>query len=75
MATHFILLCSTATSSATSGYVVVPEYFVKKEEPAGSNEELTERKPDFVPKVDLFNATVFPSMNIGFSMIILVYLT
>ena len=75
MATYFILLSSTAVSSATSGYVVVPDYFGQNEEPAGSNEERTKKKHDFVPKVDLFDAIVFPSMNIGFSMIILVYLT
>ena len=56
VATHFILLSSTVTSSATGGYVVVPERFGQKEEPASRNEEpasrneeRTRRKPSFVP--------------------------
>ena len=36
-----ILLSSTAASSATTGYVVVPEHFGQIEEPVGSNEERT----------------------------------
>ena len=44
VATFFILLSSTATSSATRGYVVVPELFGQNEEPACSNEELTKEK-------------------------------
>ena len=36
VATLFILLSSTAASSATSRYIVVPERFGKKEEPARS---------------------------------------
>ena len=39
VATYFILLRSTAASSATSGKVVVPEHFGQNEEPARSNEE------------------------------------
>ena len=39
IASQFILLSSTAASSATSGYVVVPEHFGQNEEPAVSNEE------------------------------------
>ena len=31
VATRFILLSSTAESSATSGYVAVPEHFLQKE--------------------------------------------
>ena len=49
-ATYFILLSSTAASSATSGYVVVPEQFGQNEEPAGSNEERTWKKSSSVPK-------------------------
>ena len=62
VATYFILLSSTAASSTTIGYVVVPEHFGQNEEPAGSNEERTKKKPGFVPKVDLIDAVVFPSM-------------
>ena len=50
VATHFILLSSTATSSDTGGYVVVPERFGQNEEPVSSNEERTRKKPNFVPK-------------------------
>ena len=62
VATQFILISSTAASSATSGYVVVPEHFGKNDEPAGSNEERTKKRPSFAPEVSLFNAIVFPSM-------------
>ena len=62
LATYFIFISSTAASSATSGYVVVSQHFGQNEEPAGSNEERTERKPGFVPKVDLIDAILFPSM-------------
>ena len=36
--------------SAISDYVAVPERFDRNEEPAGSNEEQTRKKPSFVPK-------------------------
>ena len=52
VATRFILLSSTAESSATSGYVAVPEHFLQNEEPACIHEERTKKKPSFVPKVD-----------------------
>ena len=39
VAPRFILLSSTAASSATSGYVVVPEHYLQNEEPACINEE------------------------------------
>ena len=43
VATYFILLSSTAVSSATSGYVVVPERFGQNEEPVCSNDERTKK--------------------------------
>ena len=61
VATRLILLSSTAESSATSGYVVVLEHFGQNEEPAVSNEERTEKRPSFVPKVNLIDAIVLPS--------------
>ena len=73
VATYFILLSSTAASSATSGYLVVPEHFGQNEEPACSNEERTRKKPSFVPKVNIIDAIVFRSMYLWFFMIILVY--
>ena len=48
VATHFILLCGTAVSSATSGYVVVTERCGQNEKPASTNEERTRKKPNFV---------------------------
>ena len=62
VATHFIVLSGTAKSSATSGYVVVPEHFDQDEEPASSNKERAKKKLSLVPKVDLIKAIVFPSM-------------
>ena len=56
VATYFNLLSSTAASSATSGYIVVPERFGQNKELACSNKERTRRKPSFVPKVDLIDA-------------------
>ena len=52
VANRIILLSSTAESSATSGYVVVPEHFLQNEEPACINEERTRKKPSLIPKVD-----------------------
>ena len=52
VATRFILLSSTAESSATRGYVAVQEHFLQNEEPACINEERTRKKLSFVPKVD-----------------------
>ena len=52
VATRIIPLGSTAESSATSGYVAVPEHIRQNEEPACINEERTRKKPSFVPKVD-----------------------
>ena len=57
-----MLLSSTAASSATSGYVVVPEHFGQNEEPSVNNEERTRKKPSFVPKVVLIDEIVFQSM-------------
>ena len=52
VATRIILPSSTAESSATSGYVALPEHFLQNEEPACINEERTRKTPSFVPKVD-----------------------
>ena len=52
VASRFILLSSTAESSATSGHKAVPEDFLQNEEPSVTNKERTRKKPSFVPKVD-----------------------
>ena len=52
MATRFIILSSTAESSATSGYVAVPEHFLHNDEPSVNNVERARKKPSFVPKLD-----------------------
>ena len=62
VATLFILLSSTAASSATSGHVVVSENFGQNEEPACSNEERTWKKPSFVRKVKLIDALIIWNM-------------
>ena len=53
---RFILLSSTAESSATSGYVVVPERAGQIEAWAGKNVERTRKKYNFVSTVDLIDA-------------------
>ena len=73
VATKIILLSSTAESSATSDYVAVPEHFPQNEVPACTNEERTMKKPSFVPKVNIIDAIVSPSMYLCFSTIVLVY--
>ena len=75
IATYFILLSSTAAINATSGYVIDPEQLGQNEEPVGSNKELAKKKPRFVPKVDLIDAIVFPSIWLWFYSIILVCFT
>ena len=52
MVTHFIHF-STATSSATSEYVTVPERIDQSEESDKRNEERTKNKPSSVPKIHL----------------------
>ena len=56
VATRFNLLSSTAESSATGGYVVVPEHSGQSEARAGRNVERIRKKPSFVPTVDLIDA-------------------
>ena len=51
VATRFILLSSTAESSATSGYVAVPEHFLQTDEPSVNNVARAKKKSSFVPKV------------------------
>ena len=62
VATRIILLSSTPGSSATSVYVGVPEHFLQIEEPACFNEERTRKKPSFIPKVNIIDAMVLPSL-------------
>ena len=62
VATRFILLSSTAESSATSGYVAVPEHFLQNDEPSVNNVERARKRPSFVPKMDIIDAIVLPSM-------------
>ena len=75
VATHFILLSSTAASSSTVGKVIVLERFGQNEEPAGSIKERTWKKPNFVPKVDLNDAMMFLKCNHKPPLFFLSYLT
>ena len=54
VATHFILLSSTATSSATGDYEIVRQHFGPNEKLPNRNEERTIYKPSF----DAKNATI-----------------
>ena len=64
--TNFILLRSTAESSATSGYVVVLERFGQNEEPASRNEEQAKKKPSFVPISGLIRCNMKTHVNMNF---------
>ena len=57
VATHFILLSSNATSSATGGCVVVPEQPSRNEDPISRNEEQNRNAPSsyVVLSQNLFN--------------------
>ena len=77
VATRFILRSSTAESSATSGYLAVPENFLHNDEPACINEERTKKKPSFVPKSEYkrcnsFTKHVFMIFYDYFSIIYLI---
>ena len=62
VANRFILHSSTAKSSATSGYVAIPEHFLQNQEPVCINKERTRKKPSFVLKVEKINAIILLSM-------------
>ena len=62
VATKIILVSSSAESSATSGYVAVPENFLQNGEPSVKNAERAKKKPSFVPKMDYIDANVLPNM-------------
>ena len=62
VATRIILLISTAESSATSDYVVATERSGQSETWTSKNVERARRKPSFVPKVNIIDAIVLPSM-------------
>ena len=60
VATHFIHLISTAASSATGRYVVVPERTCRNEKPTSTNEEQTRNVPssNLVVPQNLFNELI-----------------
>ena len=62
VATRIILLSSTVEGSATSGYVVTTERSGQSEAWASKNVERARKKPSFVPKVNIIDAIVLPSM-------------
>ena len=61
VATHFNLLSSTAASSATGGYMVVPERPSRNEEPTSRNEEQARNFPSsyLVLRQKVLNDLVF----------------
>ena len=64
--TRFILLSSTAESSATTGYVVVPEHFGQREARASTNLEWTREKPSFVPTGGFIRCSIKPHVIMKF---------
>ena len=69
VATQFIFRRSTAKSSTTRGYVVVPELFGQKAEPASRNEERTRKKLSFVPSSGFEQCRTYTNVNMNFSII------
>ena len=65
VATHFILN-STAESSATSGYVVVPECFGQNKEQASRNEERARKNHSFVPSSGFIHCNMWRNANMNF---------
>ena len=61
VATQFMFLSSTAASSATGEYVVVPERPSRNEEPTSENEEQTTNVPSsyLVLPQNLFNELIW----------------
>ena len=66
VATIFLLLSSTAESSARSGCVIVPERFDQNEEPANRIDERTRRKPNFVPNRGFNRCNMLTHVNKNF---------
>ena len=67
VATRFILLSSTAESSATSGYVVVPERSGQSKARASRNVERTRKKPSFVPGSGFNQCSMKTHVNMNFT--------
>ena len=67
VATRFFLLSSAAASSATSGYVVVPERFGQNEARASRNVERTRKKPSFVTSSGFNRCSLKPHVNLKLS--------
>ena len=65
VATRFILLSSTAESSATGGNVVVPQRSGQSETRAGRNVERTMKKPSFVPNSRFNRCSMYPHVNMN----------
>ena len=66
VAIHFILRGGFATSSATGNNVAVAKRFGQNEEPTGSNEERTEKKPSFVPRSGFTRCSIASDMESRF---------
>ena len=69
VATRWILLSSTAESSATSGYVVVPERSGQSEAWAARNVERTGKKRSFVSNSGFNRCSMSHHVNMNFSSI------
>ena len=67
VATWFILLSSTVESSATNGYVVIPEPSGQGEARAGRNVERTKKKPNSVPNSGFNRCSMKRHVNMNFT--------
>ena len=66
VAIRFILLSSTAESSATGGYVVVPERVGQSEAQVGGNVERTKEKPNLVTSSRFNQCNMSTHVNMNF---------
>ena len=67
VATYFFHISSTAASSATSGYVVVPQHFGQSEKPASRKKERAREKPSFVPSSGFYGCNIKTHVNMNFT--------
>ena len=71
--THFILLSRTAESSATSGYVVVPERYGQNEGQACRKEEWARKKPGFFPSSGFKRCNMKTHVNMNLTHLLYVF--
>ena len=70
---HLIFLGSTEISSATIGYLVVPERFGQFDEPAGRKEKRARKKPSFVTSSGYNQCSMKTHVNMNFIHLLYVF--